>query len=133
MYALRDHVLRHALFHGVAHLFASDRGRAVEDNEAGGAAVRKRPSHGRHQVSADNLAQMRLDFFEFDTVPEYFDLIVNAAEVMKHSGRILIGQISRAIPAASPDRGKASRREFWVLEVSARQLAAGHDEFPFLF
>src|SRR5580704_8568768 len=107
MYPLRDHVIRHTLFHSIAYLFAGYSGRAVEGNDACSAAVGEWPSHGCHQVCTHNLAQMRLDFFEFDAVPEYFHLIVNSAQVVKRSRRVLICRVSCAIPSASLERGKA--------------------------
>src|SRR5208283_4454895 len=79
-----------------------------------------------------NLAQMSFDFFEFDAVSQYLNLIIDPTQVVKRSRRILVSQISRAIPSASLQRGKASPSKLVILEVSARHLPARHDQFPVL-
>jgi hypothetical protein len=79
MYLLRDHISRHKFFHSFADVGEGNARRAVEGGDPGRAAVGERPGHRRHQVCAYNLAQMSLDFLEFDPVPEYLDLVVNSA------------------------------------------------------
>jgi hypothetical protein len=62
------------------------------------AAVGERPCYGRYQVCSHNLAQMRLDFLEFDPVAKNLDLIVNATQVVERPGGVLVQLPERPDP-----------------------------------
>jgi hypothetical protein len=98
MYSLRDHVIGHTLFHSFADLVAVHSRRAVKGNDACSAAVGERPCYGRYQVCSHNLAQMRLEFLEFDPVAKNLDLIVNATQVVERPGGVLVQLPERPDP-----------------------------------
>src|SRR5580700_8065738 len=115
-----DHIIRHAFFHFLADLIPGNSRRAMEGDDPCCSMVCERPSHRCHQVCAQNLAQMRLDFFELDPVAEYLDLVVNSTQVVKCPGKVFVSQVSSAIPTIPLQRWKARCGQVWILEVSAR-------------
>ena len=102
----------------------------MECNDAGGSEVVKRPGYSCNQVCSHNFAQMGLNFFEFDAVTEYFDLVVNSPEVVKRARGILVSQISRAIPSGSFQRWKTGLGQVGILKVSSCDLSTGHHQLP---
>src|SRR5580692_2499907 len=126
-----DHILGHALFHSIAYCFAVNSGRAVKGDDACSTTVGDGPCHRRDQIRSNNFAQMGFDFLKLDAVPEYFDLVIDAAEMMKYTAFILTRQVAGKIPGLAVDGRKPLSRQLRIVEIPLGDLATGDSELSF--
>src|SRR5580698_9300032 len=132
MDSLRDHIIRHSLFHFVSSSIACDARRTVESYDACCPAIDQGPRYGGHHIGAQNLSQVGFDFFKLDAVAEDLDLVIDSAQVMEESRRVLKCQVPGSIPALSVEQGKTRGGKFGILEISAGRLTGGNDQLAFL-
>src|SRR5664280_1425180 len=118
MYPLRNHVAGHTLSHSFANVLAGHARRAVKGDNPCCAAISQRPGYRRRQIRAHNLAQMSINLFEFNSVPEYLYLVVDSAQTMERAARVATCQIPSSVPPFSPQHGEVLRRHLSVVQVT---------------
>src|SRR5207302_10157197 len=111
--------------HRIAYLLRRQLDAAQEGANSRGRPVLDPPRNSSHRVASADLTQMRFHLFELDTVPQHFDLIDDAAEVVEHAGIVPISQIARQVPRLPVDEWKPRPGGAGIREIALRHLPAG--------